>query len=245
MATATKIYYIHLYDSTSTVPPTGLDAADIVHSFRSQDGYFIAAVTEPRAPGFQNISVKFSCDNESFLHAAAAAQIACLDAKLAYQKIISDRSLEENFESPCEARDRVIIDHLEATTARWLEFAQRLNKMECQAAEQSLDSFFGGLLCLKSSLYRILADIQNDIDAHPLHWRQVLYTPLPALADCIGRIQIFLPDTHWPWTLGDSQTPVALLKPVKERCKKGMGESLKRSLNVSGQDGIPLAQDRA
>ncbi|EFW18649.1 hypothetical protein D8B26_005391 [Coccidioides posadasii str. Silveira] len=137
MATPKQVYFIPDSDPTSTAPSTGLGPADIFHVFRSKDGWLTVAAIEPRVSGVQNISVEFSCDIESFLYAAAVAQCTSPDAETAYLRIISDRDMGERFESICEARDAVIIDHLEAVVRRCEEEMRELKaRLACLKARR-------------------------------------------------------------------------------------------------------------
>ncbi|EAS30009.1 uncharacterized protein CIMG_13169 [Coccidioides immitis RS] len=220
MATAKQVYLIPDSDPTSTAPSTGLGPADIFHVFRSKDGWLTVAAIEPRVSGVQNISAEFSCDIESFLYAAAVAECTSPDAKTAYLRIISGRDLGERFESICETRDAVIIDHLEAVLEQWQTIIISLDDIERQAPKWSVNCLYGSLLLQEKALYLTRDIIRGSIAEHPECWRAVLDVPLPAVADCVGRIRIFLTDPSWPESLDDIQRSMEPFKLVRERCEE-------------------------
>ncbi|QSS55930.1 hypothetical protein I7I53_03954 [Histoplasma capsulatum var. duboisii H88] len=172
-----QVYYV----PDSNPANSAVSSLRPVHAVYVESGWFITSTEKPEIPGAQDLSLKFLCDDQSFLNAAAAAQGVSPRAESAYWKIINNRGMNERFESICESRDVVIIEYLERVEKEWMGFAEQLDRVR-QSKE--------GWSCLIDSIYGLQDRLDADILQHPTHWRPLLNMPVSAIATCIGLIKL-------------------------------------------------------
>ncbi|KMU90170.1 hypothetical protein CIHG_07980 [Coccidioides immitis H538.4] len=213
MASSVQVYYV----PNNTIGPM-FSSMRAERSIYAGSGWFIAATEKPEIPEAQDLSLTFSCNDQSFVDAAAVAERISPGQYIAYRKIIKQRKLDEQFKGSCEIHDVVITDYLKLVEEKWQKFARESGKADLKSRES---------LCrLELMLYDISDCAEDEIRRHPKLWQSVLKSVLnphlPAIAECIGRLSLYVWHNYRPIkhnTLYGWAPSELLWRFVKDRCQ--------------------------
>ncbi|KKZ68303.1 hypothetical protein EMCG_01054 [[Emmonsia] crescens] len=166
------------------------------HIFRFKEDIFIASEKKPNVPGVQDMSLEYSCDDESFLYAAAAGQKASSAFEMAYMNIIKSRGLEKTFEEVCASRDGEIKEYLEALSDAWLLLLKRFDHVHWCLLRllktitlPDTTKLEEGLAYWKNVMVGAMIDALEEIRQIPEHSTDILYTiHTNSLLGCYGRM---------------------------------------------------------
>ncbi|KKZ66522.1 hypothetical protein EMCG_07746 [[Emmonsia] crescens] len=130
-----QVYYVHDLTLSSMNPSVTPSIKQCLremykaHVFYFNDDIYITSEKKLNVPGVQNMSLTYSCADESFLYAAATGQKASSAVELAYMNIIQSRGLKKKFKDFCERRDKTAKEALEALSQAWSSLLEEFNQV--------------------------------------------------------------------------------------------------------------------
>ncbi|EER41735.1 conserved hypothetical protein [Histoplasma capsulatum H143] len=233
-AAAMQVYYVHdpvlsaiNYSAMTSSAEQCLREIYKGHVFRFKDDIFITSEKKPNIPAVQNMTLEYSCADESFLYAAAAGQNISSAIKVAYMNIIKKRGLEKKFEEICENRDMKAKKYLNALTHAWsnlLEVFDQVHRRLVRKIEQrNPTKWEQDLACLRSFMIGAMEDALEKIWEIPEHTADILYsTRSNSLSDCDKRMDTISWSFCMTKSLCDLPSLADLLLAVKDQFRQDL-----------------------